>query len=414
MNVAGAASIERCPVCETGESSFFKRIDGYDYLQCAKCGSLHIDNATLVAIDAGKSTRIYDASYWRDELIAARERAQGEGLVRAGEAIILARRPVLRFLDVGSGPGYLLDALAQQFPQHAGMFHGVELYPPEQYSSHPNYHVGDVGSLLEKFDAGVCIEVIEHLTPTMLTGLARNLARVSEPDTLWLFNTGMPELVLQQDPAYLDPSYRGHIVSYSLDGLRHLFEPHGFWLSPVPGKNYVFMAEYLPGDAEIDFDRRVREPLSGNLALLKEAGVIRQAVSDSMHSSICEEQLSSRTLWVQSLQNELARATGLLVDLQSEHQSVAAWAQSLDAEIVALRASHVELQSEHRSVAVWAQSLDAELGALRGNYATLQAEHDRVTHSRSWMLTRPLRSLAAWWRRCRLAPSREDSPHEPH
>jgi len=409
-----AATAERCPVCEAGESAFFRCIDGYDYLQCAGCGSLHIDNATLVAIDAGKSTRVYDASYWRDELIAARERAQGEALVRAGEAILYARRPVSRFLDVGSGPGYLLDELARQFPRHAGMFHGVELFPPEQHSSHSNYHVGDVGNLLEKFDAGVCIEVIEHLTPTMLSGLVRNLARLSEPGAMWLFNTGMPELVLQQDPGYLDPSYRGHIVSYSLTGLRHLFEPHGFRLSPVPGKNYVFMAEYRPRDEGINFERRVREPLPENLALLKEAGVIHQAVLETGHSSICEEQLGSRMQWIESLQAELARTARLLTDLQPEHQNVATWAQSLDAELAVLREKYAALQAEHQSAATWAQLLDVELGALREKYTTLRTEHDRVICSRSWMLTRPLRLMASWLRAGRHAPDRGGNRHDRH
>lgn len=357
--MAGTAAVERCPVCEAAESIFFRHIDGYDYFQCAGCGSLHIDNATLGAIDAGKSTRIYNASYWRDELIAARERAQGEALVRSGEAILCARRPVTRFLDVGAGPGYLLDELARQFPQRAAMFHGVELYPPETHSSHPNYHMGDVGSVLEKFDAGVCIEVIEHLTPTMLTGLVRNLARVSEPDALWLFNTGMPELVLQHDPGYLDPSYRGHIISYSLAGLRYLFEPCGFRLSPFPGKNYLFMAEYLPADPGIEFERRVREPLAGNMALLQDARLILQAVLESMRDSLCEEQLAERTQWAFSLRDELAAATRRLAGLQV---------------------------------------YEAELTALRGSLAALQAEHHRVIHSRAWKLTRPLRVVASWVR----------------
>jgi SAM-dependent methyltransferase len=351
------------------------------------CGSLHINNATLREIDNGKSTRVYDESYWSDELIAARERSQGEALVRAGEAILYARRPVTCFLDVGSGPGYLLDELARQFPQHASMFHGVELFPPEQHSRHANYHFGDVSGLGERFDAGVCVEVVEHLTPSMLVGMIRGLARISKPDTLWLFNTGMPELVLQHDPEYLDPCGRGHIISYSLMGLRHLFEPHGFRLSAVPGKNYLFMAEYQPRDAEIDFDRRVWEPLRENVSLLKEAGLLHEATLESARHSISEAQLGSRMQWVLSLQAELERASRL----------------------------HAALQLEHKNVAEWAQSLDSALRVLREQHVTLQSEYDRIMHSRSWILTSPLRGMASWWRGDRRASNHDgDGQRESH
>lgn len=173
-----------CPVCGAGVSKFHARIDGYDYFQCINCSSLYIDRATLDRIDAGESTRVYDESYWNEELRAARERADGVSPVRAGEAILCARRPVERFLDIGTGPGYLPDALARHFPAHPDMFHGVELFPPEEHSTHPNYLIGDVAGLRGSFDAGTCIEVTEDLTPAMLKNVARGLAAISRPGTL--------------------------------------------------------------------------------------------------------------------------------------------------------------------------------------------------------------------------------------
>jgi hypothetical protein len=294
-----------CPICERGKSSFFKKIDGYDYWQCGTCGSLHIDRAVLDDIDAGKSPRIYDEAYWREELLSAAERAHGESLVRSGEAIFYARRPVRRFLDVGTGPGYLLDELAKQFPRHADMFHGVELFPPDEHSGHLNYHVGDVGDLRESFDAGVCIEVVEHLTPRMLDGLARGLAGVSAPGTLWLFNTGMPDYVLTQDPGYLDPLHRGHIVSYGLPGLVHIFEPHGLRVCAVPGKNYAFLAEFKPTEDRPDFEHRIYHPLPENKALLDESGLMYQAAAESARASYFREQYLARTQWALALQEQL-------------------------------------------------------------------------------------------------------------
>lgn len=326
-----------CPVCEAGESSFHRKIDGYDYFSCDACGSLHIDPATLAAIDAGQSTRIYDEDYWREELQSARERASGESLVRTGEAILYARRPVRRFLDIGTGPGYLLDELARQLPGHKDVFHGVELFPPEEHSAHPNYVVGEVGALQETFDAGVCIEVIEHLTPRMLERLVGGLAGVSEPNTLWLFNTSLAARTLSEDPGYLDPLHRGHIVSWSLKGLQRIFEPHGFRLQAVPGKNYAFVAEFKPRHDGSDFEHRIYHPLPENRALLEESRLLYQAAFES------------------------ARAT-------LYHARCQAWTGD----------------------------------ATRGSPA-MPAELQRMLHSRSWRLTRPLRAMAAWLRHSRTS-----------
>lgn len=322
MNIA-------CPVCEAGESSFHRKIDGYDYYRCDACGSLHVDNATLAAIDHGKSTRVYDTGYWQDELKAAHERAQGVSLVRAGEAILYARRPVRRFLDVGTGPGYLLDALAGLLPSHAAVFHGVELFPPAEHSRNPNYHLGDARDLDGVFDAGTCIEVVEHLTPRMLRALAQALAAISAPGSLWLFNTGSPDYVLQEDPDYLDPLRRGHIVAYGLRGIRRIFEPSGFHINAIPGKSYAWFAEFGPTEAP-EFAERVYRPLPWNRALLEESGLLFQAAFESARASL--------------------------------YQQVPVRAVGNDA---------------HVSVDVW-------------------NEYQRMLQSRSWKMTRPLRSVAGW------------------
>ena len=327
MNIA-------CPVCEAGESSFHRKVDGFDYFRCVACGSLHIDNSTLDAVDAGNGTRVYDAAYWQDELNAARDRAQGASLVRAGEAILYARRPVRRFLDVGTGPGYLLDTLASHFPADRDMFHGIELFPPEDHSANPNYHVGDVRDLDGAFDAGTCIEMVEHLTPRMLRTLAQGLASISAPDTLWLFNTGSPEYVLREDPGYLDPLRRGHVVSYGLRGVEHLFEPFGFKVSAIPGKSYAWFAEFSPTETP-DFDERVYRPLPENRRLLEGCGLLYQAAFESARASLYQQMP--------------VRASG---------------------------------GGPAVSVDVW-------------------NEYQRMLHSRSWKITRPLRSMARWLRKAR-------------
>ncbi len=98
----------------------------------------------------------------------------------------------------------------------------------------PNYHVGEIADMDGTFDAGVCIEVIEHLTPRMLSGIYLGLKKVSVEGSLWLFNTGMPEYVRHEDPGYLDPLGRGHVVSYSLKAAEAIFGPMGFATTALP------------------------------------------------------------------------------------------------------------------------------------------------------------------------------------
>lgn len=333
----------QCPVYGAGASKFHARIDGYDYFQCVDCESLYIDRATLEMIDAGRSTRVYDENYWNEELRSARERADGVSLVRAGEAILYARRPVERFLDIGTGPGYLLDALARHFPGRSSMFHGVELFPPEAHSTNPNYLVGDVADLRGTFDAGVCIEVAEHLTPGMLKNMASGLAAISKPGTLWLFNTGMPEYVIAQDPSYLDPLRRGHIVSYGLRGIACLFEPFGFRISPIPGKSYAWFAQFRPVETP-GFDERVYQPLPENRRLLEESGLLFQAAFESARAAMYMHAAETQTF---------------------PQQGSVAGAQSSSGSCVA--------------DSVW-------------------AEYQLMLHSRSWRLTQPLRTAACWVR----------------
>ena len=56
-------------------------------------------------------------------------------------------------------------------------FHAVELIPPPppHRTRNPNYHVGTLADLDGPFDAGIYVEVIEHLTPATLRELEERL-----------------------------------------------------------------------------------------------------------------------------------------------------------------------------------------------------------------------------------------------
>ena len=202
----------RCPICQN-EASPLRDVDNVAYFKCLNCGSLFAHPDFLAAIDSG-SVGNYSVSYWEHELYAARERSFGPGVVRMAETVRMARVPVRRVLDIGSGPGFLLDALAELVPNLAERVHGVELFPPppQKRSRSPNYHVGSIADLEGPFDAGVCIEVIEHLTPTILARMLRQLAAKSSPGALYFFNSAQPSFVEAVDRSYLDPYRRGHLV----------------------------------------------------------------------------------------------------------------------------------------------------------------------------------------------------------
>lgn len=300
-----------CPVCESGVSSLHAMVDGHGYYTCAECDSIHIQPQVLADMDAGIAlVGEYADEYWQQEKAAALERAEGVALCRAGEAILYCRRPVRRFLDIGAGPGFLLRKLQELIDPAAEIFHGVEKFPPPYASRGPNFHEGGIETLRDSFDAGVCIEVVEHLTPRMLEAMVAGIAAVSSPGSFWLFNTGMPDYVRDEDPHYLDPLRRGHVVSYSLKALTAMFARHGLRVGALPGKSFAFFAEYeAPEDPT--FEIRIYQPLPENTALLQRHGLLYHAAFETARSYLYYAGCMERTRWALSLQEQLRVATAV-------------------------------------------------------------------------------------------------------
>ena len=262
----------QCPIC-LHEAALLRDVETVAYFTCLKCGSFFAHPDFLAAVDAGVVENYRD-SYWGHEISAARERSFGAGVVRMAETLRMARIPIRRALDIGTGPGLLLDALAELVPSLAERVHGVELFPPppEERSRSPNYHVGSVGDLDGTFDAGVCIEVIEHLTPTALASLLRQLARKSSPGALYFFNSAQPSFVEAVDPGYLSPHFSGHLVVWSIAGARVMFEPAGFNVIALPGRDWAFLAEFGPPRA-VGLETLVDwlwRPAPENIALIRD------------------------------------------------------------------------------------------------------------------------------------------------
>jgi hypothetical protein len=302
-----------CAICSSVATNEYRSIDEVMFYRCTACESIFADPIFLNKVEQGTVTN-YKNMYWESELRAAKERSFGGSLQRVAEVFFYSRIPIQRFVDIGSGPGYLLDSISSMLPASADKFYGVELFPPdiEFRSKHPNYIVGPIGNVEKKFDAGVCIEVIEHLTPAMLDGLAKQMAAVSSNKALYLINSGQPEYVIKEDPNYLDPLGRGHIVSYSLAGAEKIFGRHGFRVIPLPGRHWAFLLEYSTQKPQLsaieELEARMWNPVPENKATLQTGARGELMYNVGLDSARCyleHAMVMERTTWAVSLQEEV-------------------------------------------------------------------------------------------------------------
>jgi len=251
-------SVANCPVCNSSDTRLFREIGKFSYHECHSCDVIFICRDVINEMDKGKPLIPYNESYWKEELSAARERSWGAALARVAEAFLYSRIPINKFIDIGSGPGYLLDAIQYQLPSSAQLFYANELFPPakEYRTTNNNYRKGNLLIFDFMFDAGSCIEVIEHLTPAMVKRLFADLAMRSRENSIYIFNTGLSTYIKNEDIHYLDPVVRGHIMGWSLKGLQFIAGHLGFKFLPIPGKTWAFIAEYRP---KHEFGSNVRD-----------------------------------------------------------------------------------------------------------------------------------------------------------
>jgi len=262
-----------CPVCNADNIVIFIEVSGYNYYECNNCEVIFISPDILTRIDNGEFLINYSNKYWKEELYAARERSWGTSLARIAELFLYARIPIKKFIDIGSGPGFLLDAINYQLPSSNDIFYANELFPPENHNctNNINYHPGNFLDLPFDFDAGSCIEVIEHITPAMFKKMMTELATKSKANSIYIFNTGMVDYIKKENIGYLDPVVRGHIVGWSIKALKILLEPLGFRILNIPGKTWAFIIEYRPNHGFIDsISDRIWQPVSENVNILKD------------------------------------------------------------------------------------------------------------------------------------------------
>jgi len=151
----------KCVVCKDGDVKLFKKITkdntSYDYYIYSDCSSIFLDPELLNKIDKGERITSYSNEYWDKEISSAKQRAFGVGMSRMSEVFYYSRIPIKKFLDIGTGPGYFLDAIEKYLPSRKEMYYGSEKYPPiEKYCTNScNYIIGELRDIKLKFDAGM-------------------------------------------------------------------------------------------------------------------------------------------------------------------------------------------------------------------------------------------------------------------
>ena len=263
------ANSDRCPVCRA-TSEFYKAIETYRYFECTNCGIIHLEVEKLKQIDNGEPVRKYSESYWKLEIDAALERARGAAILRMAEAIFLCQRPVHNAIDIGTGTGVILDELARYLPNKSSSVFGCELFPPPlaDRTTSPNYVIGSIKDTKRQFDSGLCMEVIEHITPAMLTNLLLELAECASDGACFFFNTGLASFVKTHDPGYVDPIARGHIICWTVKAVSMLCEPFGLIARSLPGRDWAFLIE--KGQVDVPIETRIFRPISENLSFLND------------------------------------------------------------------------------------------------------------------------------------------------
>jgi hypothetical protein len=309
----------QCQVCTDGLLSIAPLVvkEEVPFHQCESCGSiLVLDDFTY---DSDRSQN-YDITYWEAEKHSSLERSFGSSICRIAETFLYCRIPINSFLDIGCGPGFTLDAMETLLPRYAQMFTGIELNPPPvgYRSKSKNYKIGSVGDLSSTFQAGICIEVIEHLSPQVLEVLVKQLASKSEPGSLYYFNSSQPEKVIRDNYEYLDPYRRGHIASYSVDGISRLFSKYGFSVIPLFGRDWAFLAEYKPDpssrvETAEQLLKRIWSPNPANVDALQNGGFGPLMYTIGIESARCYIENSiqiQRTRWALSLKERLDSVLG--------------------------------------------------------------------------------------------------------
>ncbi len=289
-----------CPLCQTTRArSLIKKINNFSYHHCLACDFIFINTDILQDIDNGKKVFEYQHEYCEEELDSAKQRSWGSSIARMSECFHYCKIPINNFIDIATGSGYFLDAVEHFLPDSSKRFFGWEKYPPEKefQTKHDNYITSDLSEINVKFQAGLCIEVIEHLTPKQVHSLLHDLRDKIDEGAFFIFNTGLVDYVLKEDMDYLDPLRRGHICAWSVTALNILLHDLGYTCYPIGTKTWAIGIEFKAVRHEPnneDIINRIWSILPENRKILEDessGGVIKILGLESARAYLYNEEL---------------------------------------------------------------------------------------------------------------------------
>jgi len=65
----------------------------------------------------------------------------------------------------------------------------------------------------------------------------------SNDGACYVINTGLADFVRKEQPDYLDPTRRGHIVAWTVGSVQYLGKPFGLTATALPGRAWAFLLE---------------------------------------------------------------------------------------------------------------------------------------------------------------------------
>ena len=235
-----------------------------------------------------------------------------------------------------------------------------------------------------------CGEVRDVLSgKTLISGL-------SQPHTLRVVG----------DDIVLCNSESGEILIYRDNACIRRIQIGGYVRGLAIGSNYFYVGVSLSRNINLDavFDGGTAEVVVVEIS----SGTIKDRIPvptreiydihvldadlplGMLATAFCEE----AALAYCDLNTELTAARSRLSLLQEEHERVATWAKSLDTELADRNAELADRNTSLVAMHKEQSKVNARLGLLQMQFAGLRSEHDRILHSHSWAITRPLRAAS--------------------
>jgi len=327
-------------------------------------------------------------------------------------------------LDIASGEGYGAAMLAGCARSVLGVDvsidaveHARNAYPPERY---PNLSFKQ-GSVLaipasdRSFSRIVSFETLEHLAEH--EGMLAELRRVLADDGVLIIST--PDKRHYSDERdYVNEFHIRELYAEEFDSLlKHHFDAIAYF-----GQRFVVASALLPMQGEVcsfdalsDDGTTVRErfaPIERPLYRIAVCGIQSLPVDvvgrPSLMSSDIEDPLAryeGYARWGKSLDVELGETRLRYEALQSEHKAIGTRAHSLELDLKIERNAVQTAESSNASLRVQQDALSTQHEALIARHDALRTQHEivlrraaefedernRILHSSSWRITRPLR-----------------------